>query len=53
MDRRIMRLAAQIFRGGTQVTHGLDFPPDFLDLCKPGRTMPELSRPHLLEKIRE
>ncbi|HNT76885.1 MAG TPA: Hsp70 family protein [Anaerolineae bacterium] len=53
IDRRIMRSLLKYFGAGTQVTHGLDFPPDFLDLLQSWQTMPELSRPHLLEKIRE
>lgn len=53
MDRRIMRSLLKYFGAGTQVGRGLDFPPDFLDMLHTWQTMPELSRPHLLEKIRE
>ena len=52
LDRRIMRSLLTYFGEGVRVDGGLDFPPDYLDLLHTWQTMPELSRPEPLGKIR-
>ncbi len=53
LDRRIMLSLLKYFGQGTRVDGGLDFPPDYLDLLHAWQTMPELSRPMPLERIRK
>ena len=52
LDRRIMRSLFKYFGEGVRVDHGRDFPPDYLDQLHTWQTMPELSRPEPLSKIR-
>lgn len=52
LDRRMMRSLLPYFGKGARVDGGLDFPPDYLDLLHTWQTMPELSRPEPLSKIR-
>ncbi len=52
LDRRIMRSLLPHFGEGTKVDGGADFPPEFLDELHTWQTMPELSRPEPLSKIR-
>ena len=52
LDRRIMLSLLKYFGQGSRVDGGLDFPPDYLDLLHAWQTMPELSRPMPLERIR-
>ena len=52
LDRRIMRSLFKHFGEGVRVEHGRDFPLDFLDMLHAWQTMPELSRPEPLSKIR-
>lgn len=53
LDRRIMLSLLKYFGQGARVDGGLDFPPDYLDLLHAWQTMPELSRPMPLERIRK
>lgn len=52
LDRRIMRSLLKYFGEGSYVDGGIDFPPDYLDLLHTWQTMPELSRPEPMSKIR-
>ncbi len=52
LDRRIMRSLFKYFGEGIRVENGYDFPPDFLDMLHTWQTMPELSRPEPLSRIR-
>ncbi|MBN2004691.1 MAG: Hsp70 family protein [Anaerolineae bacterium] len=52
LDRRMMVSLLKYFGAGTRVDGGRDFPPDFLDLLHAWQTMPDLSRPEPLGKIR-
>ncbi len=52
LDRRIMGSLLPHFGQGVTVDGGRDFPPDFLDMLHTWQTMPELSRPEPLGKIR-
>jgi len=52
LDRRIMRSLLPYFGEGTKIDGGADFPPEFLDELHTWQTMPELSRPEPLSKIR-
>ncbi|MCU0521475.1 MAG: Hsp70 family protein [Anaerolineae bacterium] len=53
LDRRIMISLLPHFGAGTKVDGGADFPPEFLDQLHTWQTMPELSRPEPLSKIRQ
>jgi hypothetical chaperone protein len=53
LDRRIMHSLLPYFGKGTRVDGDLEFPPDFLDMLHTWQTMPELSRPQPLSKIRQ
>ena len=53
LDRRIMESLLPYFGAGSQVAPGVNFPFDMLDLLKSWQTMPYLSRPEPLGKIRE
>ncbi len=53
LDRRIMRSLLKYFGEGVKVDGEIDFPPDYLDLLHTWQTMPELSRPHPLSRIRD
>ncbi len=53
LDRRLMISLLKYFGKGTHVDGGMDFPPDYLDLLHSWQTMPELSRPLPLERIRK
>ena len=52
LDRRIMQSLLPYFGQGTTVDGGVPFPPDYLDMLSTWQTMPELSRPYPLGKIR-
>ncbi len=52
LDRRIMQSLLPHFGQGTTVDDGAPFPPDYLDMLHTWQTMPELSRPYPLGKIR-
>ncbi len=52
LDRRVMLSLLKYFGKGARVDGGMDFPPDYLDLLHAWQTMPELSRPMPLERIR-
>lgn len=52
LDRRIMDSMLPYFGAGAKVDGGADFPPEFLDQLHIWQTMPELSRPEPLSKIR-
>ncbi len=52
LDRRIMQSLLPYFGQGTSVDDGAPFPPDYLDMLSTWQTMPELSRPYPLGKIR-
>ncbi len=52
LDRRIMQSLLPYFGAGTKIDGGADFPPEFLDELHTWQTMPELSRPEPLSKIR-
>ena len=52
LDRRIMISLLPYFGAGAKVDGGADFPPEFLDQLQRWQTMPELSRPEPLSKIR-
>ncbi len=52
LDRRIMMSLLPYFGAGAKVDGGADFPPEFLDELHTWQTMPELSRPEPLSKIR-
>ncbi len=52
LDRRIMRSLLKHFGEGTLVDGEHEFPPDYLDLLHAWQTMPDLSRPLPLERIR-
>jgi hypothetical chaperone protein len=53
LDRRIMESLLHYFGAGTQVQPEVDFPYDMLELLKSWQTMPDLSRPDQIGKIRE
>ncbi len=53
LDRRIMISLLKYFGQGVHVDGGMDFPADYLDLLHTWQTMPELSRPTPLERIRK
>ncbi|HSQ38791.1 MAG TPA: Hsp70 family protein, partial [Anaerolineales bacterium] len=53
LDRRVMLSLLKYFGKGGRVDGGMDFPPDYLDLLHAWQTMPELSRPMPLERIRK
>jgi hypothetical chaperone protein len=52
LDRRIMHSLLPYFGEGTKIDGGADFPPEVLDELRTWQTMPELSRPEPLSKIR-
>ena len=52
LDRRVMESLLKYFGAGSQAEPGVDFPYYMLDLLKTWQTMPELSRPQELGKIR-
>jgi hypothetical chaperone protein len=52
LDRRIMTSLLPYFGAGAKVDGGADFPPEFLDQLHTWQTMPDLSRPEPLSKIR-
>ena len=52
LDRRVMESLLKYFGAGSEVEEGVDFPYTMLDLLKTWQTMPELSRPQELGKIR-
>ncbi|MCD6284299.1 MAG: Hsp70 family protein [Anaerolineae bacterium] len=52
LDRRIMTSLQPYFGKGAKIDGGADFPPDFLDELHTWQTMPELSRPEPLSRIR-
>lgn len=52
LDRRIMISLLPYFGAGAKVDGGVDFPPEFLDQLHAWQTMPELSRPEPLSKIK-
>lgn len=52
LDRRVMESLLKYFGAGAEVEEGVDFPYYMLDLLKTWQTMPELSRPQELGKIR-
>ncbi len=52
LDQRIMVSLLPYFGAGAKVDGGADFPPEFLDQLHTWQTMPELSRPEPLSKIR-
>jgi len=52
LDRRIMVSLLHYFGAGAKVDGGADFPPEFLDELHTWQTMPELSRPAPLSKIK-
>lgn len=52
LDRRIMISLLDHFGRGTKVDGGVDFPPEYLDQLESWQSMPELSRPEPLSKIR-
>ncbi|TFG70042.1 MAG: hypothetical protein E4H27_06455, partial [Anaerolineales bacterium] len=52
LDRRIMESLFKYFGKDTKVDGGIDFPPEFLDQLRTWQTMPELSRPEPLSKIK-
>ncbi len=53
LDRRVMRSLHKYFGEGATVEEGAPFPPDFLDKLRTWQTMPDLSRPEPLHKIRK
>mgnify|MGYP000036671058 CR=1 FL=1 len=53
LDRRIMEHLLPHFGAGATVGPELDFPYDMLEMLKNWQTMPDLSRPYPLGKIRE
>ena len=53
LDRRIMESLLPYFGAGSQIGPEADFPFYMLDLLKSWQTMPDLSRPAQLGKIRE
>ena len=52
LDRRIMESLLPYFGSEAKVDGGADFPPEYLDELRTWQTMPELSRPEPLSKIR-
>jgi hypothetical chaperone protein len=52
LDRRIMTSLLPHFGAGAKVDGGADFPPEYLDQLHTWQTMPDLSRPEPLSKIR-
>ncbi len=52
LDRRMMQSLLPYFGRGSRVDGGADFPSDYLDLLHTWQTMPELSRPQPLSRIR-
>jgi hypothetical chaperone protein len=52
LDRRIMGALLPYFGEGAHLGDGRDFPPDYLDMLHTWQTMPELSRPEPLSKIK-
>lgn len=52
LDRRVMESLLKYFGAGSEVEEDVDFPYYMLDLLKTWQTMPELSRPQELGKIR-
>lgn len=52
LDRRIMISLLDYFGRGAKVDGGVDFPPEYLDQLESWQSMPELSRPEPLSKIR-
>jgi hypothetical chaperone protein len=52
LDQRIMHSLWPYFGSKAKVDGGADFPPEFLDQLHTWQTMPELSRPEPLSKIR-
>ncbi len=52
LDRRIMTYLLDYFGRGTKVDGDVDFPPEYLDQLESWQSMPELSRPEPLSKIR-
>jgi len=53
LDRQVMRSLWKYFGEGAMVEEGAPFPPDFLDQLGTWQTMPDLSRPEPLYKIRQ
>ena len=53
LDRRIMVSLLPYFGAGAKVDGGADFPPEYLDELHTWQTMPELSRPEPLSKIKQ
>jgi len=52
LDRSIMKSLLPYFGKGCLVEDGAEFPADYLDLLHSWQTMPELSRPEPLSRIR-
>lgn len=52
LDRRVMESLLKYFGAGTMVEEDVEFPYYMLELLKSWQTMPELSRPQELGKIR-
>ncbi len=52
LDRRVMESLLKYFGAGSEVEEDVEFPYYMLDLLKTWQTMPELSRPQELGKIR-
>ena len=52
LDRRVMTSLLHHFGAGAKVDGGADFPPEYLDQLHTWQTMPDLSRPEPLSKIR-
>ncbi|MDF1515664.1 MAG: Hsp70 family protein [Anaerolineae bacterium] len=52
LDRRIMQSLLKYFGKDTKVDGNVDFPPEYLDQLLTWQTMPELSRPAPLSRIK-
>ena len=52
LDRRIMESLFKYFGKDTKVDGNIEFPPEYLDQLRTWQTMPELSRPEPLSKIK-
>ncbi len=53
LDRRLMESLLKYFGAGSRIGSEIDFPYEMLELLKSWQTMPDLSRPHQLGKIRD
>ncbi len=52
LDRRIMGALLKYFGAGSKCEDDIDFPFDMLELLTSWQTIPDLSRPHQIERIR-